>query len=954
MLKQNRVMDIKNIAENVLPPRAWMPYKDPLVLDGKWDFLWSKGKVIPIDSQPDQWRAIPVPANWEFHGFGKPNYLNFRYPKAFSRHRIPHIREEENEWGLYRKVFHVAEGYNCKDAVLAFEGVRSVYQVWLNGTYIGFAQGSNTPKEFPVGIALHQGKNELRVLVQKFGVGTYLEDQDMWRLSGIFRPVTLHVLKGDSLVDCQIDAEPIENNQKGRLHVQAQVRDSACKVYAWLPEFEAKCELKRKGEFFTGEMIVDNPICWNAESPSLYTCEIQVVKENQLVDRTSFKIGFRRIELTKDSLKINGKPIVIKGVNRHEFHPEVGHAVDIEMIRADLTLLKAYHVNAIRTSHYPNRSEFYALCDELGFYVMDEANIESHGLRHKIPRSRMEWLPHCQDRVTRMIKRDGNHPSIIFWSMGNEAGDGQVFVELKKTMRKLDPKRPIHYEGDHKLDVSDIFSTMYSTPETVRKIGERESVKAGFFEQHHLLGVKIRPEQYADKPFLLCEFGHAMMNSLGNFDEYMALFRRYNHILGGFIWDFSDQAIIGENGEFLYGGDFVPEDHDGFFCANGIFTADRKPNPAAYEVRHQYQNLWMEKTDTGIRLFNEFSFTDFPSLSMEMTWIDQAGEALGKEIRVNLPALSQEDWSFEELGLVGWRQVDFSLKDQGKVIASHQFLFKERELVHAGMSLRADDFEVDPETGCLSSLVIKGKEQLLDPMCLNFDRVETANDWNFGNFYPILKRESWWRKQQAKLRLKEIQGMDGVTQVVWQHPGFSYLQACYRLMENGLEVKLLGKPKKDLIRFGVSMGLDPQYKKVKWDGRGPWENYQDRKSGAFIGHYSSQLSDMSTPYMVPMENGNRCDCSQLSFEAAGGTTMQICGIGQTFDFSAWNYRKDSLKSWTHLHQMKDENICLVNIDAKQIGVGGESPGLLSLHDGYRIKAGTIMQLHFTMGGNDEA
>lgn len=954
MLKQNRVMDIENIAENVLPPRAWMPYKEALVLDGEWDFLWSKGKSIPFDFQPEKWQRIPVPANWEFHGFGKPNYLNFRYPKAFSRHKIPYIRKEENEWGLYRKEFMVGAGYNCRDAVLAFEGVRSVYQVWLNGAYIGFAQGSNTPKEFPVGAILKEGRNELRVLVQKFGIGAYLEDQDMWRLSGIFRPVTLHVLKEDALFDCQIDAEPTEDNREGHLHVRAEVRDPACKIFACLPEFEEKCELKREGEYFTGGMIVGNPTCWNAENPSLYECEIQVVKNNSIVDRTSFKIGFRRIELTKNFLKINGKPILIKGVNRHEFHPEVGHAVDIEMIRADLKLLKAYNVNAIRTSHYPNRSEFYSLCDELGFYVMDEANIETHGLRHKIPRSRMEWLPHCEDRATRMIKRDYNHPSIIFWSMGNEAGEGKVFHKLKKTMRTLDSKRPIHYEGDHKLDVSDIFSTMYSTPKEVKQIGVREKVKAGFLEQNHPFGVSIRSSQYADKPFLLCEFGHAMMNSLGNFDEYMAIFRQYSHILGGFIWDFSDQAIRGGKGELLYGGDFVPEDHDGFFCANGIFTADRKPNPAAYEVRHQYQSLWMEETDTGIRLRNEFSFTDYPRLSMKMSWVEQTGLPREKEIQVNLPALSQHDWSYEELGLMDWIQVDFALVDQGQVIASHQFLSKDQVPVRGKGSMRADHFKVNPETGCLSSFVVNGKEQLVDPMRLNFDRVETANDWNYGNFFPVLKRESWWRRQEKKIRVSAYQEEENQVKVVWKHPGFAFLEASYRLTEEGLDIEMRGKPRRDLIRFGLSFGFVPDYQGVRWHGRGPWENYQDRKSGAFEGNYESSLSEFSTAYLVPMENGNRCDCSWVSLKSGENEVLQIQGKNQCFDFSAWHYRKESLQSWTHLHDMKDETVCQVNIDAKQIGVGGEKPGLLSLHDGYRLKSGETMELRVTMGGSDEA
>lgn len=952
---ENKLMELDNVTEGTLPARAWIPYKQAMFLDGEWDFLWSKGKPLSGAENPEKWKSLPVPANWEFHGFGKPNYLNFRYPKALSRRQIPKIKDEENEWGLYRKKFVVEAGYPCKDAILTLEGVRSTYQVWCNGIHLGYAQGSNTPKEFSLESVLREGENELRVLVMKFGVGSYLEDQDMWRLAGIFRPVVIHTICETGLYDCRIEAEPSVDWEQGTMRVTARTRKSAGdKIIVALSDFEEEMELMNVDGVFQGEMKVNAPRCWNAEDPFLYDCKLRVIENQQVVDMTVLRIGFRRVELTAEALKINGRPIMIKGVNRHEFHPEVGHAMSVEMIRKDLELLKRFNVNAIRTSHYPNRAEFYALCDELGFYVMDEANIETHGLRHKIPCNRMEWLPHCADRAVRMMRRDFNHPSVIMWSMGNEAGMGQVFHALKKRMKQEDASRPIHYEGDHKLDVSDVFSTMYSTPMEVEKIGKRQAVKVGYFEQKNLLGLKVNPDQYADKPFLLCEFGHAMMNSLGNFDEYLDAFRRYPHVLGGFIWDFSDQAIRGKQGELFYGGDFVPEDHDGFFCANGIFDANRQPHPSAYEVRHQYQNLWMDEIESGYRIINENSFTDYEEITIRAVWLDEMGNEQVAESVHSLPALSSIELPYPDWRKQGQRRIDFFMMQGEKTLATHQFGQDQSQVLRQSDRSYIDGFQVDSETGCLSSLLVQGEEQLVDPMTLNFDRVETANDWNYGNFYAFLKRESWWEKRAKQLRVTGIKRNGDEVAVEWAHPGFSGLKALYRLEAGKLQITLEGRPKRDMIRFGLSMGLDPKYSIVEWHGRGPWENYEDRKSGAFLGTYRENICDMSTPYLVPMENGNRCDCTVLRLSGNLREEIAISSLGKSFSFSAWNYRKTSLKEWTHLHQVAEEQVCTINLDAAQIGVGGEKPGLLSLHDRYQLPAGKHMILSVEMGGKNEA
>ncbi|NLA04362.1 MAG: DUF4981 domain-containing protein, partial [Firmicutes bacterium] len=625
-----------------------------LSLNGSWFFRWAPR---PADRPADfykpgydyrKWDQIEVPSNMELAGYGIPIYKNIGYSRSIGKLKIPRIDHEDNPVGSYIKEFNLPEDWSEREIMIHFAGVKSAFYLWINGEPAGYSQGSMTPAEFRITGLLRRGLNRVYVEVYKWSDGSYLEDQDMWRLSGIFREVYLVAVPRLQIRDHFIHCELDRSYRDAILHLEATltgydlVRGQRCRLEAALldekghtvsgserlfaagtvePSTPAPAELKLK---LSGR--VENPRKWSAEEPHLYTVLLTLRdEEGGLLDIRSGRFGFRRVEIKNSRLYLNGKPIKIKGVNRHEFHPLHGHAVPLEVTECDIKLLKANNINAVRTAHYPNHPGFYELCDRYGIYVMDECDLETHGLRWRVPGSDPRWTEACVDRMVRMVERDKNHPCIFSWSLGNEAGYGENFRRMKRAAQQIDRTRPFHYEGDHVLDISDFFSLMYATPRTVDKIGRGQPVRAGYLETNNLLGRRITPKQYRGKPFVLCEYAHAMGNSLGNFHKYMDLFEKYPHCIGGFIWDFSDQSILkkGAEGEhfWTYGGDFGDKPNDGFFCGDGIVAADRSPHPALYEVKKVYQEIKVRPADLArgrVRLENKYRFRSLDFV--EMRW----------------------------------------------------------------------------------------------------------------------------------------------------------------------------------------------------------------------------------------------------------------------------------------------------------------------------------------------
>lgn len=991
-------------------------------LNGVWKFYWSP---MPDDRpvgffQPgvniDHWDDIRVPSNMELKGYGIPVYRNFGYTRSLSKWRIPGINHEDNPLGSYRRDFVIPAEWKGREIFINFDGVKSAFYLWINGNFAGYSQGSMTPAEFRITPLLKEGVNTVAVEVYKWSDGSYLEDQDMWRLSGIFRDVTLMAVPALTIRDFYIRSELDEKYEDAVLKISAAVHnygeeDARGRLQVTLLDEdgyfverevhgEAEINVQAGSEsVFNIETPVKNPGKWSAEIPNLYHVILTLNNPSgEVVEVRRSNFGFRSVEIKDGRLHVNGRPIMIKGVNRHEFHPLHGHAVPLEITEQDIRLIKSNNINAIRTGHYPNSPGFYDLCDRYGIYVMDEADLETHGLRHRIPGSSPDWTDACVDRMVRMVERDKNHPCVIIWSLGNEAGYGENIRRMKKAALKIDRTRPIHYEGDHRLDISDLFSMMYATPRQVEKIGRGEAVRAGILEQNNPFGRRITEKQYHDKPFILCEYAHAMGNSLGNFQKYMDVFEKYPRCTGGYIWDFSDQSIFTktEDGKdfWTYGGDFGERPHNGAFCGNGIVAADRSPHPALYEVKKVYQEIKVHAVDLEngiVRVENKYCFLDLGFVKARWQ-VTEDGVSLQQgelelplcmpgetaEVRVPFQGIDIRDDAEYHL------QVEFALAHNepwahaGYVVAWDQFKlpFEKRRTVirHAsGMEpLRLEETDwiiwvfgsdfsvcVDKENGCITSLVYGEQEFIVSPMIPNFWRVTTCNDAGIGNHIPFLRRDSAWKKAGEKRKVKAIRCRSGkvdpsrveITVQSRVRFGRKPLLTVYTIHGNG-EIDVFNQfvPKKEMDRFGMQFEVPGEFSRMTWFGKGPHETMADRNTGGLIGIHSLPVEEVAHNYLVPQENGNRSEVrwiamtdekreSGLIFKDMTGTLLNV---------SAWPYTMEDLSRANHIHELPRRENITVNIDHKQKGVGGDIPALLVLHDEFKLKKNITYRYGFTI------
>ena len=636
-----------------------------LSLDGDWKFSWypAPGAVPAAVYEPGfkdtSWGRLPVPSNWEMHGHGVPQYNNVIYPYSHDTVHPPAIDPDDNPTGVYRTAFSLPDAWRDRlpGVVLRFEGIRSAAHVYLNGDEVGYTQNSYSPAEFRIGPGLKKGRNQLTVVVCKWCAGTYLEDQDMWRLGGLFRSVSLLAPASGGISDvfarCRFDSsfsgadltvdvtldDPWSVLPDGRTIRWYLFEEGAEDVIASSPVLPVS-EKPDGSTVLSHSLTVHEPRKWSADEPNLYRLAVELSDpDGTVADIRSVGFGFRQVDIVSGPdgavLQVNGRPVKLRGVNRHEIHPVHGQAVPADITESDLILMKRNNINAVRCSHYPNSRIFYELTDRLGLYVIDEANLESHGLRASLPASLPEWTDNCVDRIERMVLTHRNHPSIILWSLGNEAGHGRNFRKMKEAALVLDQTRPIHYEGDHKLDTSDVFSLMYPNVKQVDRIGRRRSLRIGA-EEGRPAGWWLPRRRYRHKPFIMCEFSHAMGNSLGNFAEYMELVEKYPNIAGGFIWDFADQALMKKSGDgtgyLAYGGEFGEQPHDGVFCADGIVDGMRRPQPELEEVRALYSPVTFAPVnlrDGFIEIRNRLAHSDLQRYEIRWT-LERDGMAVAE------------------------------------------------------------------------------------------------------------------------------------------------------------------------------------------------------------------------------------------------------------------------------------------------------------------------------------
>jgi len=990
-----------------------------LSLTGSWKFLWASSfdlqpeGFFEIEFDDSEWDEIDVPGVWQLQGYGVPHYRNIGLPPGPDEKDPPGIDPALNSVGCYRTSFKLPENWPAEKVMLHFGGIKAAFQVWLNGNLLGYSQDSMLPAEFEITQHLESGENQLSVLVYRFCDGSFLEDQDMWYLNGIFRDVAIYqtplIQIEDFYLRCELDAEyqdalfladvelSLPEVVDEGLGLTVELLDPAGNVVLDLEQ--QVLEGGKQGQYqFQGQ--VANPELWSAENPVLYTALLSLKDQHQ----EDFQVipvlfGFRAVEIKDRQLLINGQPVILKGVNRHDFDPRSGYAVSREAMEAQVKLLKRFNINAVRTAHYPNHSYFYDLCDRYGIYVMDEANLESHNFVKHLPRGKEEWRDQMVARGTRMVRRDRNHPSIIFWSLGNEAGSGENFRVMRQAMEEIDPTRPIHYEGDYTYSDSDVVSLMYPSPAFLDKLA-RGKGPLWFFKAEGVIGRPVWPRHYTSKPILVCEYAHAMGNSVSRLDRFLEIFEKYPHCAGGFIWDMIDQSLLrtGPDGaqEWTYGGDWGDQPNDGNFCINGLFQPDLTPNPQAYEVQKVYQTVAVlpgKLSEGEVILHNKNWFANLGGIEIRWTLTcdghsHESGlmpappvppgekesiripfqppgkEQLNKEYHLLLEFLLTKDTIWAEKGFrVAWEQLVFPVDPKLELVDPLPTRAETTPLI---IHPREDVLEIlikdirlrfDTEWGFLESLENEGFPLLVGPLRPNFYR-ELDNDLlpetlapGLGGLFSINRK---WRHVEDDLKLidfhveREEPGNVVITSSYKLRQGLSPCSIRYQIDLNGMvEVTCEMRPRWEMLRFGMQVPINKELSGTTWYGKGPHETMPDRKESGIVGIHQFPSDQLHTSYIAPQENGNRSDVRWVRFANKQGRGVQIQGLkGQLLNFSLWPYTQDDLIKAGHIHELPERDSFTLNIDLAQRGVGDLFSLMYGRDPETRLRKGKRYQFRF--------
>lgn len=1007
------LQDPKVIGKNKLKPRStFVSFSNEvekrssllLNLNGDWKFNW----VNSPKDKPDgffkeeyncsSWDSIDVPSNWQMRGFGKPIYVNSQYPTSVNTKKIPSIDMEYNPVGSYRREFNIPDDWNGKTIILHFAGVKSAFYVWINGQFVGYSQGSMTAAEFDISKQIKKGINSISVEVYRWSDGSYLEDQDMWRLSGIYRDVKLFALPNTHIWDYHLkyDLDEMYRDVSFDLEIQSSIiNNDNYSLQAIIVDQNGKQIFNNeinniRGDHHIISGVLEDPEKWTAETPNLYELKILIKEYGEPVQFISRKVGFRKIEILNGVYKINGRHVLFKGVNRHEHDPKEGRAVSIERMVEDILLMKQYNINAVRTSHYPNHPNFYELCDFYGLYVMDEANLETHGLRAKIPGSDPQWKEAVAARMLAMVERDKNHPSIVMWSLGNEAGRGSNFIHMRDAAKKVDTTRPFHYEQDYNGVIADVYSTMYTNPKNTRKWFEGK--KYWFFDIAPIFIKKIDPKKFLNKPRVICEYAHAMGNSVGNLQEYWDILDAYENSLGGFIWDFVDQGLYRTKDNipyFAYGGDFGDEPNDGTFCINGLVSPDRKPNPHYYEVKQVYQHLDVtlvsrENSQVTVMITNKYSFVNLDFLELYWILIQDGDEVLNGKID-NLNILPKEkkefilkldidlstgeyflNFSFRVKSNLSWVHIGYELAKKQICLTnsirkiSHGQGCPEIKENGDTYDVVGKDFSsvIDRNSPRILSLKYKGREIMEKPLQFNFWRAPVNNDYGLANVadLPFTGPNIKWSGLENNIKVKKVIFQKLVDRVYFKYTLTSKLLKLLTLeIEIFSDAQILVKtstiPKKEMIRFGMDLAIPISFNQINWYGRGPHENYWDRKTSADVGKYSRTLDEFIYEYIFPQENAERCDVRWFELED-DNLGVKVEGI-PIIDFGVSPYSIENLEIAEHTYDLKKMNCNRVSIDYRQMGVGGNNSWGAKPDEKYRLLKNMKYELSFLITFNEK-
>lgn len=948
------------------------------LLSGRWSFtLWQNPVDLPDGFETEAfresgWGGIEVPSNWQMQGYSRPNYTNVNYPYPVDPPRV----SQDNPVGLYRRTFTVPKDWWGRQTFLVFEGVDSAFYVWVNGQKVGYSQGSHMPSEFNITGLLREGPNLLAVQVLQWSDGSYLEDQDMWRLSGIFRDVYLTCTPNvhirdvrirplldsgycNGVLDLRLLLHPFLNPDGKPFLVRAELLDDhkekICSLVVNAPEMPAT------GQDYVLEarMEVSAPRLWSAEDPALYQLLLELVDEKgETLEWQSFTAGFRQVEICDQMLLVNGRPVKLQGVNRHETDPDRGHAVTYESMLQDIILMKRNNINTVRCSHYPNDVRWLELCDTYGLYVIDEADLETHGFEPVGDWPQLandpEWEVAFLERAVRMVERDKNHPSVIIWSLGNESGYGINHDRMADWIRQADGTRPIHYESAFDAPLVDLVSVMYPTVQRLVQQGQKQD---------------------DPRPFFMCEYAHAMGNGPGSLKEYWEAIRKYPRLIGGCVWEWVDHAVRRRTTDgiewFAYGGDFGDLPNDGDFCIDGLNFPDRKPYPGLLELKKVHEPVEVLPVDLekGLVLVrNRYSFLSLTHLDAAWELVeDESVLQAGRLPRLDIPAGGEREINLgvplpkAKPGAEYWINFRFTLAEaqpwaeKGFELARIQLVLPLKSssrpvlevmdipavrykvgkgtLAVVGVDFRC---EFDTFRGRLASWEYRDAALIsLGPQLVTW-RAPTDNDINI---------EKEWRKAGLDRLVPKLLRMELVeekreslvieTDTSWGTYSLRPAFACkmrYTLFGRGdLLIDTLVEPLRDLPmlpRLGLQMRLPGKFNNFQWLGRGPHENYPDRLESALVGVYRGTVAEQYVPYIFPQEYGNKCDVRWAAVtDEYGLGLLAAAPLGQPWlNVSVQQFNTEDLTRAAHTFELKPCGETILNLDHRQAGLGSNSCG----------------------------
>ncbi|MEO8534524.1 MAG: glycoside hydrolase family 2 TIM barrel-domain containing protein [Flavobacterium sp.] len=961
-------------------------------LNGKWKFSWSPTPdqrpkdFYKVDYSTTNWGEIPVPSNWELNGHGIPIYTNITYP--FERNP-PFINHSDNPVGSYKKDFILPENWKERHVYLHFEAGTSAMYIWVNGEKVGYTENTKSPAEFDITKYVKAGKNDLAVEVYRWSDGSYLEDQDFWRLSGIDRNVYLYSTDDIRIADFFAKPDLDAKYKNGSLSVEVSLKNLTSKAVnnqkleARLVDASGKNVFTKvlnvnfegnKTQTVNFAQKVSNPKLWSSEAPNLYNLVLTLKNENgSIIESVSTEAGFRKIELKGGQLLVNGVRLMVHGVNIHEHNPVTGHYQDEATMMKDIKLMKQLNINSVRCSHYPNNILWVKLCNKYGIFLVDEANIESHGMgvegqSFMNPKTHPAYLPEWReahlDRIYSLVERDKNAPSVILWSLGNECANGPVFHEAYKWIKKRDNTRLVQFEQAKENENTDVVCPMYPTIAYMKEYAARKEVA---------------------RPYIMCEYSHAMGNSNGNFQEYWDIIRSSKNMQGGFIWDWVDQGfeVKDEAGRkyWSYGGDMGSQNYtnDENFCHNGLVWPDRTPHPGAFEVKKVYQDILFKGIDVKngvIEIINDFGFTNLNAYNFKYQILEN-GKVIKegtievtlspksqKQFKINLPNLPSKKGTEYLLNVFAYTKTGSEVLPQNFEIAREQFViasdtyFEKPEFIKPSSNIKEEKNEfvlttvnvvvkISKTSGLISNYTLNGEEYFKQYPEPNFWRAPTDND--YGNKMNV--KANVWRTAGKNTTLENIQiteenGKSYVVAKMKLNDVSSEFTIKYALSNDGsLEIlpsyKKGNNPLPEMPRFGMVFALKNTLENLNYYGRGPWENYPDRNESSIKGIYQSKVADQYVPYTRPQENGYKTDVRWFELLNNEGKGFEIKGLQPLGMSTLNNYPSDFdaglTKKNMHLSDITPKKEVVVCVDLTQRGLGGDNSWGELPHEQYLLK-----------------